>query len=69
MNVLPPPWGGEIRRNFWSVTVCDSWNNLPDEVKKVETLKGFKNAADNHMSWRLNYRDCLTLPLLVLQST
>ena len=35
LNVLPPQWDGEIRRNFWSVRVCDPWNNLPDEVKEV----------------------------------
>ena len=51
LNVEPPQWDGELRRNFWSVRVCDPWNSLPDEVKRTETLNAFKNAVDNHMGW------------------
>ena len=51
LNVEIPVWDGEVRRNFWSVRVCNPWNNLPDEVKEVETLNGFKNAVDKHMGW------------------
>ena len=51
LNVEPPVWDGELRRNFWSVRVCDAWNSLPDKVKSTETLNAFKNAVDNHMGW------------------
>jgi hypothetical protein len=37
----------EIRKNFWSVHVCDEWNSLPDQVKKQPTVNSFKNALDN----------------------
>ena len=39
----------DIRRNFWSVRVCDSWNQLPDEVKSQGTTNGFKNAPDDYL--------------------
>ena len=39
----------DIRKNFWSVRVCDSWNRLPDEVKCQGTTNGFKNALDDHL--------------------
>ena len=42
----------DIRRNFWSVRVCDSWNCLPDEVKCQGTTNGFKNALDDHLFGR-----------------
>ena len=42
----------DIRRNFWSVRVCDSWNHLPDEVKCQGTTNGFKNALDDHLFGR-----------------
>ena len=34
-NVDLPKWNGEIRRNFWSVRVCDPWNALPDLMNRV----------------------------------
>ena len=51
LNVETPQWRGEVRRNFWSVRVCNPWNDLPDEVKRAETLNGFKNAVDSLMGW------------------
>ena len=50
-NVDMPKWNGEIRRNFWSVRVCDPWNSLPDSVKMTETMNGFKNSLDEKMGW------------------
>ena len=37
----------EIRKNFWSVRVCDEWNSLPDLVKTQPSVNSFKNALDN----------------------
>ena len=50
-NVDTPEWNGEIRRNFWSVRVCDPWNDLPDSLKMTESVNGFKNALDEHRGW------------------
>ena len=49
LNVIRNEGRTEIRRNFWSVRVCDQWNSLPDHVKEQETTNGFKNALDNFM--------------------
>ena len=49
MNVVRNEGSIYIRRNFWSVRVCDHWNNLPDEVKATGTTNGFKNALDEHL--------------------
>ena len=37
-NVEEKIWGGEIRRNFWSVRMIKCWNALPDSIKKQETV-------------------------------
>ena len=50
-NVEPPTWNGEIRRNFWSVRVCEDWNDLPDSVKQAETENCFKNRLDELRGW------------------
>ena len=49
LNVIRNEGRTEVRRNFWSVRVCDQWNSLPDHVKEQETTNGFKNALDNFM--------------------
>ena len=49
LNVVRNEGRTEIRRNFWSVRVCDQWNSLPDHVKEQETTNGFKNALDSFM--------------------
>ena len=46
-NVVRNEGKTEVRKNFWSVRVCDEWNNLPDEVKMQPTVNNFKNALDN----------------------
>ena len=50
-NVVPPAWNGEIRTNFWSVRVCEDWNNLPDNVKQAKTEDCFKNRLDELRGW------------------
>ena len=49
MNVVRNEGSSDIRRNFWSVRVCDPWNNLPDEIKARGTTNGFKNALDEYL--------------------
>ena len=43
MNVTTREERLEIRKNFWSQRVIDPWNNLPNQVKEVETFDCFKN--------------------------
>ena len=47
LNVIRNEGRTKFRRNFWSVRVCDPWNNLPDIVKLQPTTNFFKNALDN----------------------
>ena len=47
LNVTRNQGKGGIRKNFWSVRVCDSWNSLPDPVKQQPSTNCFKNALDN----------------------
>ena len=50
LNVLPPTtWSNDIRRNFFSQRVVDSWNSLPERVKQAATVNQFKNSLDNHL--------------------
>ena len=37
----------ELRKNFWSVRVANTWNLLPDMVKLAATVDSFKNGLDN----------------------
>ena len=40
----------DIRKNFWSVRVVDTWNSLPDSVKASPSVDIFKNSIDNLMT-------------------
>ena len=40
----------EVRKNFWSVRVVDTWNTLPDSVKSSPSVDIFKNSIDNLMA-------------------
>jgi len=42
LNVKLPPARLELRRHFFSVRVCEKWNNLPKEVKQCKNVKSFK---------------------------
>jgi hypothetical protein len=34
----------DMRRNFFSLRVIDSWNQIPSEVKRMEVCKKFRKA-------------------------
>ena len=38
----------EVRRNFFSNRVIDSWNQLPTHVKNVKTVSSFKHGYKNY---------------------
>ena len=50
MNVVRNEGRLEVRKNFWSVRVCDPWNSLPDMIKEQPTTDSFKNSLDNFIT-------------------
>jgi hypothetical protein len=40
----------DIRKNFFSVRVCDKWNSLTSEIKNSVNVKIFKTSYRRHMS-------------------
>ena len=48
LNVVRKEGRNELRKNFWSVRVCDEWNSLPDLIKMQPTTNCFKNSLDNY---------------------
>ena len=49
--VKQPGISNEIRRNFFSQKKVDKWNNLPDSIKKSDTVNAFKNGLDDYKAW------------------
>ena len=45
-NVRQKASNNEVRRNFFSQRVCNSWNALPDHVKAATSVNMFKNQYD-----------------------
>ena len=41
----------EVRRNAYNVRAAVAWNQIPDEVREMKSVNGFKNAYDG---WRKN---------------
>ena len=52
LNVRVPSARLELRRNFFSVRICDKWNNLPSEVKNSKNVHQFKRAYRHYQSTR-----------------
>jgi hypothetical protein len=40
----------DIRRNFFSCRIVESWNSLPEDVKSAQTISVFKNKLKRHFS-------------------
>jgi hypothetical protein len=38
----------ELRKNFFSVRVCEKWNNLPSEIKNSVNARSFKTSYMRH---------------------
>ena len=53
LKMFKKPVRLELRKNYFSMRVIDSWNKLPDSVVMAESVEGFKNRLDN---WMLRYR-------------
>ena len=50
MNVVRIEGRLKVRKNFWSVRVCDPWNSLPDIIKQQPTTDSFKNSLGNFVT-------------------
>ena len=49
--LLPGISNSDVRRNFFSQRVVESWNGLPDTVKMSVTVNQFKNSLDEFKAW------------------
>jgi hypothetical protein len=47
LNLLKPKSRLEVRKNFFSCRVVDSWNSLPASVQGAKDVNGFKEAYDD----------------------
>ena len=56
LNVVPQQWNGEVRKNFWSLRIAETWNKLPDSVKLAKTVNELKNSLDNLMEGQRSRR-------------
>ena len=41
------PTRTDVRSNFFSNSVIEHWNRLPNELKESKTVNSFKNGLDN----------------------
>ena len=52
-NIKPQRSELDVRKNFFTQRVTNSWNKLPSEIKHATSVKLFKNLYDNHVKSRL----------------
>jgi len=53
LNVVEPPvCRDKVRRNFFSQRYPRTWSSLPDHVKRVRSVDGFKAAYDDYQRSR-----------------
>jgi ribonuclease P/MRP protein subunit RPP40 len=50
LNVMIPAARLDIRKNIFSVRVCDKWNSLPSEIKNSVNVKTFNTTYRRHMN-------------------
>ena len=44
MNIRVKHGRLDMRRNFFSLRVIDSWNQIPSEIKRIEKCENFRTA-------------------------
>ena len=49
-----PSFNLEIRKNFFTVRSVDIWNNIPEKVRRAQTVNGFKTQYD---SWKITVKE------------
>jgi len=50
MKVYVPQCAKTVRKTFFSVRVCNSWNSLPQHVIEAQSTNSFKNRLDKYWS-------------------
>ena len=53
-KIVKPRSKYKLRENFYSIRICDGWNNLPREAREAKTVNSFKNMYDE---WLENGRN------------
>ena len=53
-KIVKPNSKYKLRENFYSIRICESWNNLPGEVREAKTVDSFKNMYDEWLENRGN---------------
>ena len=46
-SILKAKFTSDIRKNFFSVRIVDTWNNLPDSLHKANSIDDFKREYDS----------------------
>lgn len=46
LNIQPQTFNGDIRKNFFSNRVVETWNNLPSDIKASRNVQQFKSKYD-----------------------
>ena len=50
LNFVRPVARSEVRRSFYSVRVVDTWNTLPGDIKRAQSVPAFRNQVENLIS-------------------
>ena len=45
-SLYKPSFNLEVRKNFFTVRAVDRWNELPESVKRAQSINGFKDGYD-----------------------
>ena len=46
LHIVKPLAKLDLRRHFFSIRVCDPWNDIPLDIRQSPTLNSFKNSYD-----------------------
>ena len=46
LNILKPRYKNDLRKNWFSIRVCETWNKLPMDVRQAKNIDSFKIKYD-----------------------
>ena len=47
LNILKPRYKNDLRKNWFSIRVCETWNKLPMDVRQAKNIDSFKIKYDD----------------------
>ena len=50
LNILPRHARNEVRKNFFSVRVANTWNSVPADIKRAPSVSSFRRSINNLLS-------------------